>query len=473
METPPLWSLANLTDGQSLLGPPQVPDSGEAFGYHSAKSSTADSVKWVQVDLGESMPIEQVVLFPTTREIASSPLGLAFPVRFRVEVSDQADFSQRMEVFSCENEDYPSPGLNPVRISKAGIRGRYVRLTATQLYQRFFDYALILGELQVWSQGKNRALHQPVSFRDKYEDHRYRAQYLVDGLNGPHRIVDIAPWLKALSERRVLLGEWRGLQLQSQAWSDDVNLALEKGALVAVPLLLFTVSMAWVLSLRREVARQTALVGAQLQAQAASDERARIARDMHDTVGARLTQVSLLQELALAEPTLSAAARDKLQNSANSTHEVVQVMDEIVWSLNPRHDTLRALVNYLGYVQREYLEPLGMDCRQEIPTDIPSLAVISSARHHILSMVKECFQNSAKHSGASRLLLHVDLVAKDLIIRICDNGQLRVHAAHSAHGHNGLSNLQERATALNGSFLLTLTPVGGEALITLPLTSLS
>jgi signal transduction histidine kinase len=430
-------------------------------------------VKWVQVDLGESMPIEQVVLFPTTREIASSPLGLAFPVRFRVESSEQGDFKDREILFSCEDEDYPSPGLNPVRISKVGARGRYVRVTATRLYQRFFDYALILGELQVWSGGINKALSRPVSSRDNYEDHRYRAAYLVDGLNGPHRIVDTAPWLKALSERRVLLGEWRKLHLQSTAWAAEVSAAVEKGALVAVPLILFAVAMAWVLSLRREVTRQTALVGAQLQAQAANDERARIARDMHDTVGARLTQLSLLQDLALAEPTLSAAARDKLQSSASSTHEVVQVMDEIVWSLNPRHDTLSALVHYLAYVQREYLEPLGMVCRQEIPMEIPSLPVVSSARHHILSMVKECFQNAAKHSGAARVLLHVEVADKNFVVRICDDGRMRAQASNAASGQSGLSNLKERAAALNGSFLFTLTPVGSEALITLPLASLS
>jgi signal transduction histidine kinase len=471
LEAPPMWSLQNLTDGISVLGGPLVPAQGQAYGFQS-RSRQEDDVKWVEVDLGASTLIDSVVLFPTTRQVPSTTPGFGFPIRFRVETAEEPSFSDSVVLFSSEGKDFPSPGLNPVRLSQKDARGRYVRVTATKLYRRFFDHGLLLGEMQVWSGGRNVALHRPVRYRDTFADDRFQPAFLVDGLNGPYHIVDTASWLQALSERRVLLGELNEIQNASALWSQRVSVVLEKILIAGVPLLFLAVAMACVVVLRRQVVRQTALVGQQLRKEAASEERSRIARDMHDTVGARLTQLSLLQERVIRDKTLPPTAKAKLQAVARSTHEVAQVMDEIVWSINPRHDTLPALVSYLSHVQCEYLEPLGMNCKQEIPTELPVLPVSSATRHQILSMFKECLQNIAKHSGASTTGLHIKLSPTELVLRVVDNGQWRAPIEDTSSPHEGLINLQERAASLSGSFSLSTTPLGTEAHIALPIASL-
>lgn len=207
---------------------------------------------------------------------------------------------------------------------------------------------------------------------------------------------------------------------------------------------------------------------------ALSTERARIARDMHDAVGARLTQLSLLHDMALTEPDLPHPLRDKLQRATAGTHEVAMAMDEIVWSINPRNDTLNELVNYLAHITREYLEPLGISCRLDVVADLPEQAVHSRVRHAVLHMVKECLQNVAKHAHAKAVTLCIEIAGNKLGITISDDGAGLPECVSADSGHDGLKNLHERAIAFGGTFMLQHGSTGGtEARITIPMNRLS
>lgn len=474
MESLPTWGIQNLTDGHSILGPPLVPCAGEAYGFNSSSTQDASAIKWVQIDLGETTSIDNIVLFPTTRDIASFAPGFGFPVRFRVETSNDPSFNDSQLFFNSESEDFPNPGLNPVQLEKAGCEGRYVRLTASRLYQRFFDYALLLGEMQVWSSGRNVALDRPVAFLDTQITPRFRPEFLVDGLNGPYRLVDPADWLMGLSERRELLNDLKLLEQRSAAWKHSIALTLERVTYAGVPVLFLGAALAWVLLLRRQVARQAKLMGEHLKSQATIEERARISRDMHDSFGARLTQISLLQDMALSDPGLTSTAQDTLHSAAQGTLELAQAMDEIVWSLNPRHDFMPAMLRYLARVAREYLQPLGISCKQDLPIETPDLNVSSLARHAILNMVKECLQNVAKHARATEVVFIAQLDAVSLQLTILDNGTAPIETpsqdSQDAHDcHDGLLSLRERAAAFGGVFELRTNDSGRSALITLPL----
>ncbi len=202
---------------------------------------------------------------------------------------------------------------------------------------------------------------------------------------------------------------------------------------------------------------------------ALSGERARIARDMHDAIGARLTQLSLLHDMALSAPELPASLRDKLQRATSSAHEVALAMDEIVWSINPRNDTLGELINYLTHVTSEYLEPLGMVCRFEITPDIPAQTIHSRVRHAVLHMVKECLQNVAKHSHAHAVTLRIRITDASLDMTVIDDGIGPPDEIAHEGGHDGLQNLRDRTSALGGSFTLQRgSPCGTQAHITIP-----
>ncbi len=168
--------LAQVPSGQSK--PPE-------YGYHSRIEPTAECTKWVQVDLGRSEPIAAVVWVPCHDEFNGIGAGFGFPVRYRVQVSDDPQFRSATVLLDCTTEDQPNPGLVPqgVKLLRP-IRARFVRVTATRLAHRRNDYIFALAELMVFDpKGKNLALGAPVIALDSIEaPPRWRRSNLTDGL---------------------------------------------------------------------------------------------------------------------------------------------------------------------------------------------------------------------------------------------------------------------------------------------------
>ena len=121
-------------------------------GYHSALAKTADAVKWVQVDLGETVEIDRVSLLPALDEFNGIGAGLGFPVRFKVEVSDDPEFSRDVKLLWIRYDirfmaDFPNLGLTPFATGGTkddGIAGRCVRVTVTKLAPRKDDFMFAL-----------------------------------------------------------------------------------------------------------------------------------------------------------------------------------------------------------------------------------------------------------------------------------------------------------------------------------------
>jgi len=180
-------------------------------------------------------------------------------------------------------------------------------------------------------------------------------------------------------------------------------------------------------------------------------ERERIARDMHDDVGAGLTQIGFLTERAAR--TRAEEMGPLLGRIAEASRDTAQAMDEIVWAVNPRNDRLEQLANYICQFAREYLEPTGLRCRLEVPTLLPAVAVPSDVRHHLLMALKESLSNAARHSGATEVLVELKFAGRELRLAVADNGRgLPGNLADNARpgGGNGLSNLRRRAESLGG-----------------------
>jgi hypothetical protein len=161
-------------------------------GWHSAISPVADATKWVQVDLGESVEIDRVWLLPAYDNYNGIGAGFGFPVRFKVEVSDDPEFRTGVKLAWIRYEftfmaDFPNPGLTPFSTGGSkddGIAGRYVRVTATRLAPRKDDYIFALAELKVTDRtGRNVALGRPVTSLDSIEaPPRWRRENLTDGI---------------------------------------------------------------------------------------------------------------------------------------------------------------------------------------------------------------------------------------------------------------------------------------------------
>jgi mono/diheme cytochrome c family protein len=154
------------------------------YGYHSAISKEQSALKWVQVDLGVSRELTEVILTGCHDTFNNIGAGFGFPARYKVELSDDAKFTQGVTVIAdFTGADVPNPGVKPQRFSLAKLKGRYLRVTATKLATRKNDYILALAELQaIDAKGRNVALGANVTSLDSIEaGPRWGRLNLTDG----------------------------------------------------------------------------------------------------------------------------------------------------------------------------------------------------------------------------------------------------------------------------------------------------
>jgi hypothetical protein len=205
------------------------------FGYHSSLAEKQDAVKWVQVDLGASVKLDKIVLRPCHDEFNDIGAGFGFPVRFKVELSNDPTFKTGVTlVGDYGGKDFINPGVMPVTVP-AEESARYIRVTATKLAPRLAnDFMLALAELEALDKdGKNLASGKAVTALDSIEAPvRWRKSNLTDGLYpGPKIAVEELAKLTGQRDRhlRAALGDDGMRQLaEAQATLSAVELTLKR-----------------------------------------------------------------------------------------------------------------------------------------------------------------------------------------------------------------------------------------------------
>lgn len=190
-------------------------------------------------------------------------------------------------------------------------------------------------------------------------------------------------------------------------------------------------------------------------------ERTRIARDLHDHVGSGLTHINLLGELLRCDPAGQQAER--VGQITGAACELMRTMDEIVWAVNPKNDTLDSLVNYLCDFAGEYLRPAGIRLRLDLPATLPAWPLSSEVRHNLFLAVKEILNNIIKHSQAAEVVFSLKLEAGLATLILTDNGRgfMQVAAGATSANGNGLDNLRNRAAAIGGHCRIQSEPGRG------------
>jgi len=202
-------------------------------------------------------------------------------------------------------------------------------------------------------------------------------------------------------------------------------------------------------------------------------ERARIAKDIHDDLGASLTRITLLSQSARNPGGDPAKAMRDLDHIYLTARELTKAMDEIVWAVNPHHDTLDSLVTYLGRFAQEFSGAASIRCRLDVPIQLPSWPLTAEVRHNLFLAVKEALNNALKHSQATEINLSLQLGDSSFALAIMDNGcgfdpslvgnnpaAVTNGSARLASG-NGLSNMKKRLEEIGGQCFVTSTPGGG------------
>ena len=207
---------------------------------------------------------------------------------------------------------------------------------------------------------------------------------------------------------------------------------------------------------RRRMRRKLELLQRQ---QAVERERTRIAKDIHDDLGASLTRIDFLSQLVRQGMDDRPQMEKSLEQISTTARQLTRTMDEIVWAVDPQHDTLDSLANYLGKLIHELLTDSNLRCRLDFPFDIPAWPVAAEVRHNLFLSIKEALHNVLKHSAATEVRISFALKESTVVVGVIDNGcgmdGTMLVAAERSGGLprirlNGVLNMRKRLEEIGG-----------------------
>jgi signal transduction histidine kinase/ligand-binding sensor domain-containing protein len=183
---------------------------------------------------------------------------------------------------------------------------------------------------------------------------------------------------------------------------------------------------------------------------ALTTEKERIASDVHDDLGAALTQIAILSEVAKNQPAPQPQAQSMLDQISQSARDATARMSDLVWATNPRNDTLDNLTAYLREQAARQLEHAPIQTTLRFPERLPECRVSALFRRNVLLAVKETINNALKHGAPASLLIELTILSGQLCLRVEDDGRGFDPATRTLRG-NGLLNLRRRIEELGGS----------------------
>lgn len=189
-------------------------------------------------------------------------------------------------------------------------------------------------------------------------------------------------------------------------------------------------------------------------------ERSRIAKDLHDDLGGSLTEINMLAAVTKSGALPPAATEENLSLIAHESNRIMCALDEIVWAVNPKHDSASSLAAYLTGTSREFLAAAGISLRLDVQRNLPTIPLSPECRHDLLLAVKESFNNVVRHSQATEAWLRFKVDAGRLRIAVEDNGR-GFNPATAPTGGDGLENLRSRLAGVGGTCRIVSRPGGG------------
>ncbi|MDB6034638.1 MAG: hypothetical protein JWM16_4976, partial [Verrucomicrobiales bacterium] len=190
---------------------------------------------------------------------------------------------------------------------------------------------------------------------------------------------------------------------------------------------------------------QRRILGLEREA-ALAKERERIARDMHDDLGASLTRIARLSEMAKFEGGEMPRRLEKISTAAG---ELVDSIGELVWATNPKYDHLESMVAYFREYTAQHFEGAGIQCHVDFPEAVPAASVSADFRRQLFLVLKEALQNVTKHAQAKDVWVSLKISGEQLRLEVRDNGK-GMDCKESPDFHHGLSNMRERVRLLGG-----------------------
>jgi signal transduction histidine kinase/ligand-binding sensor domain-containing protein len=300
---------------------------------------------------------------------------------------------------------------------------------------------------------------------------QYTANSLVDStrLKFQTRLINVdADWRPETTERRVSYvslrpGKYRfqvkacnhhnvwdpepvelAFSLAPHLWQTKTFYILSGGAVLAIAAGIQAYRLRWQHRLMK-LEQQRALAA----------ERARIARDLHDDLGTALTGLALELDVIGRDPKPELPVIHRLGQTAKRTRDLAERMREVVWTVNPRCDTVSSIASFLEQQIAQFLHADGIKVELDFPDDIPALPIGGEARHELALGVREALTNVIRHAQATQVVLSLAIDKESLTVKVKDNGR---GIQPSGRNGDGLRNMQDRLQSIGGTVEFSSEP---------------
>ncbi len=289
-----------------------------------------------------------------------------------------------------------------------------------------------------------------------------------------YRMQEGAAWEQATSGQLEFAGLHKGahhiglrVRRPGGTWSDPLSLQLEvvpywwdhaAVKVCAVLLLLVAVVGAVRAATMRRYAR---VLERERQRTALDEERRRISADVHDDLGAELSNTLMHARIA-ARRTADEGARATMIRVSESIAGTIARIDEIIWSLDPARDSLRATVDFIEQQTGDYLEAHGIAFRAAVALPGEDRLLSANNRREIWLIVREALRNVVKHAQASTVGMHWAFEHGELLLRVEDDGVGPVNSSRT--DRHGLANMADRAERLGARLTMEAGELGGTSI---------
>jgi signal transduction histidine kinase/ligand-binding sensor domain-containing protein len=190
--------------------------------------------------------------------------------------------------------------------------------------------------------------------------------------------------------------------------------------------------------------------------------RDRISRDLHDDIGSSLTNIAIMNEMAVMETRRGGDTENILRKSAEDIHEVISSLSDIVWNVNPVYDDLKFLFARMRWYASEVLENADILYALDIPEPGEKITMNMEQRRDFYLVFKEGLNNLVKYSKASKAEISIRVENNSVLMKISDDG--KGFEPELVEFGNGLKNMRQRTEAWKGVFTVTSRPGQGTVL---------
>ena len=446
-EIPSTWSQSNLVDMATPLGLPLAPGGSEIIGWHGPVATSVSQPISVTVDLGKPFTLDEIRLLPALSGSLARDSHYGFPGQFRIEGSEDGEFTHPVLIHEQGSPSLKSPGQNILGYPCPDRPLRFIRVTATRLRNRMGDFTFALGELQAYAGNVNVAAGAKVITPSSMENKEWSQVGLTDGSTNEGLILELPDWFRKLEQRRILeMDLGRKKQRRDQLFTRTEHGLVTTSVCGASGIVLMAGLFSWRVHRQRVLDRER--------------HRERLARDLHDEIGSNLGSIALISSLAGQEDAeqmrLDLSEIEKVaRESADSMRDMVSLLS------GKRGGAAADWLNVMKGLAERLMRGVELEC--QLPTAPLIWEPNIETRRELYLFCKEVLHNAAKHAAPGHLRFHLSPVAGGLRIEIADDGSGFVK--ESVRSGHGLGNLRERAAMMRAEMTLTSAPGVGTTVI--------